>query len=669
MKGNDFKGMKDIISIDGYLREISKYDSYKNVMYRGQSDSKFKNISASINRDDGYISNEHLIIAETLNKKVDDFKEFNFPIEHLSKMQHYGFPTRLIDVTSAPLIALYFAVENTENLSDGEVFVFIKDTYDLSSKQANLVSLLSNVESYDINYIKLKYEDIYSEKINTAEILEYAGQNIYITGTDRLKETNERLFNQKGSFIVCGNKISDNKITNKLLDINKDEAHQIIRIPFEYKKIIKDTLDKRFAINEGFIYPELQSFSNYIKSKYKDNNVDLSDSYQIEEIQDSSTPGARKRGVYIVLKKRLNMYQIKKIVKSVIDEIKIELDVIWIYVAANSDDLIMCNWIIRAMWIREELNSFWKPEALKEIDGQGISWDRNSSFVALNNYYEKNAFEDDKKLFVYNDKAFSRIKIIYKKLKEEFENNNLHDFKIIVKSNETEIRDIYFEMGDFGFSRKIEFNNFLHLYQELICQLDNIPVYLCNRELKEKADTYMVNLYFGRIIEIINKIELERDSWRMKLNISDDEYNQISYIKKEDNYYSFKPTIPINKNGLNVEFNISINKLEDNKIQIIGKTNLFDKASLLLTIKNSNAYMAQDKVIVENGYFKSSIFSNKGDSLQEGEYTLEISLSVPETQNKEFRDKAGIEYENLIGDFINRNGIAPCGEYICFFNI
>lgn len=661
--------MKDIINIESYLKEIGKYNSYKNVMYRGQTDNKFKNISASINRDDGYINNEHFIIAETLNKKSDDFKEFNLPIEHLSKMQHYGFPTRLIDVTSDPLIALYFAVENTENLSDGEVFVFIKNTYDLNSKQANVVSLLSNIESYEIDYIKEKYEEVYHEQINSTEILEYAGENIYITGTERLKETNERLFNQKGSFIVCGNKILDNRVTNKLLDISKDEAHQIIRIPFEYKKIIKDALDEKFGINEGFIYPELQSFANYIKSKYKNNNVDLTDAYEIEKSEDSSIPGARRKGIYIVLKKRLNIYQIRKIVKSVIDEIKIELDVIWIYVAANSEDLIMHNWIVRAMWIREELNSIWKPHHLKELDGEGISWEMSTSFVELNNYYKENVFEDDKKLFIYNDKIFNKIKVIYNKLKEEFKNNNLYNFKIIVKSYHKEIKDIYFEIGDFGHSRNKEFDKFLYLYQELICELDNIPVYLCNRELKEKTDTYMVNMYFQDIENTIKKIELRRDFWKKELNISNEEYYQINYVKEKKDYSLFKPTIPINKNGLNVEFNISINKLEDNRVQIIGKTNLFDAATLLLTIKNSNSYMGQDKVIVQNGEFKSAIFSNKGSSLEVGRYILNITLSLPGAQSKDFINKAGIEYENLIGDFINRNGIGPSGEYVCYFNI
>lgn len=54
----------------------------------------------------------------------------------------------------------------------------------------------------------------------------------------------------------------------------------------------------------------------------------------------------------------------------------------------------------------------------------------------------------------------------------------------------------------------------------------------------------------------------------------------------------------------------------------------------------------------------------KGNGFDPGEYFFEISLSIPSVQPKEFTKKAGIEYENLAGDFIVREGAGSYGRYV-----
>ena len=56
--------MIDIIDLEQYEELIKKYTNNKNTFYRGQSDSTFPNISASINRDEGFKRNEYKLILK-----------------------------------------------------------------------------------------------------------------------------------------------------------------------------------------------------------------------------------------------------------------------------------------------------------------------------------------------------------------------------------------------------------------------------------------------------------------------------------------------------------------------------------------------------------------------------------------------------------------------------
>ena len=104
-------------------------------VFRAQGSTKF-DLVPSIGRDSyrrelgsdtispiiGSLTHEADIIETACRIMPNIFKRDLLPIDFLACLQHYGVPTRLLDVTSNALAALYFACGNPEDV--GEVFIF-----------------------------------------------------------------------------------------------------------------------------------------------------------------------------------------------------------------------------------------------------------------------------------------------------------------------------------------------------------------------------------------------------------------------------------------------------------------------------------------------------------------------------------------------------------------
>ncbi|MGZ5222345.1 MAG: FRG domain-containing protein, partial [Chitinophagaceae bacterium] len=107
-----------------------------NFIYRGHADAKWS-LASSL---------ERVIGGAWSFEKAKKFEEFsllnfkpkfhlydheniqpNSKLAWLSIMQHYGVPTRLLDFTESPYVALYFALEAYQPQSKADLAVFALD--------------------------------------------------------------------------------------------------------------------------------------------------------------------------------------------------------------------------------------------------------------------------------------------------------------------------------------------------------------------------------------------------------------------------------------------------------------------------------------------------------------------------------------------------------------
>ena len=79
--------------------------------FRGHADKDWQMLP-SIYRAKHLIENEDKIIKDALTYCPDDFAPSDTLFEKLVKLQHYGYSTRLLDLTTNALVALYFAAQS-----------------------------------------------------------------------------------------------------------------------------------------------------------------------------------------------------------------------------------------------------------------------------------------------------------------------------------------------------------------------------------------------------------------------------------------------------------------------------------------------------------------------------------------------------------------------------
>lgn len=269
--------------VEGYIRDIpSIREEDATIFYRGHSDVNYI-LQPSIMRSDKWICHEHDMNNEIMIECPDDFKDCASHLDYLVLMQHYGLPTRLLDVTKNPLVALYFACIGEEN-QNGEIIVLRAPKNKIKYPRSDTVSVLSSLSLLDLSTkkslrnwanSKSNFEDAKKAQdklLHEIQNEKPAFENKISEGVIRdcffvlATKKNSRIANQDGAFIICGLLDDTGEAINKYR-YSEDGKIQIYVVEQREKKKILDILNK-LSINKARLFPEIEDVSLYIKSKY-----------------------------------------------------------------------------------------------------------------------------------------------------------------------------------------------------------------------------------------------------------------------------------------------------------------------------------------------------------------------------------------------------------------
>ncbi|WP_394027178.1 FRG domain-containing protein [Desulfovibrio falkowii] len=244
---------KTIVSFQDYVDTVLQHDG-NTLGYRGVSDKNYKLVPAigrvSKDRQIHAMSSEQGMFND-FKKELVRFQKINTDIECAILAQHYGLPTRLLDWTFNPLVALHFAV-NSKTPVDACIYLLSYAIDHMDECDVNYSSLFSEI-SFIIEIVNDESSPTSLDGKCDPEIGEY-DETYYALHPS---STTERIVAQKSFFTLhC----------NPFLPI-ENEVHGKLIIPHELKKSMQDALEL-FGITSYTLFPDISGLATSLRQAY-----------------------------------------------------------------------------------------------------------------------------------------------------------------------------------------------------------------------------------------------------------------------------------------------------------------------------------------------------------------------------------------------------------------
>ncbi len=261
IKVTSWNELNDRLFVNSWKESLQRFRS--TVAYRGTT-TVYANLASGLQKLGGSYEKVETHLLRNFRKYASSSEVTEDSVWNWMALgQHHGLPTRMIDWTYSPYVALHFATRRPEAFDqDGTVWCvdFTKTNHFLPK---NLKQLLKEEGSY----------------VFTAEILNQAARSL--AAFDKLQtepflaffeppSLDQRIINQFALFSLMSNPKTD---MLEWLEQKEDVFIRII-IPAALKQEVRDKLDQA-NITERVLFPGLDGLSAWLQRYYKPKEVSL----------------------------------------------------------------------------------------------------------------------------------------------------------------------------------------------------------------------------------------------------------------------------------------------------------------------------------------------------------------------------------------------------------
>ena len=293
------ESQKNITSLEGFFSELleltknvdqTKYE----IFYRGHENTDYqlvpnllrnnstKNPNGQAVKD--IVNNEHRAFRDIIEKQPSEFAQCNSAIEYLVKMQHFGLKTRLLDITSNALIALYFACTSSSNSTKdknktGQVIVFKLPKHIIKHYDSDTISAVANIakcEASELQFPLCGFKDDREQFIKELYTQLAQGSGYKYIILQLLKEIEEAAKNKQNTKSIIQN-------LNK--SISQTLKNKFPKLQNKLKRIeqISNKEQKGIAIEQLYrkIKDQHKNVTTYLRGQIRD--IDTSKESQVSK--------------------------------------------------------------------------------------------------------------------------------------------------------------------------------------------------------------------------------------------------------------------------------------------------------------------------------------------------------------------------------------------------